>query len=308
MDNKYERIQIINSDTGEVLGNTLKTKSEEVVLSTKRILTDKQKAFLNNLNDFKSYASGQGGFVQMLFLQKHKLDLGNCDKATLSRLVYLSTYIDYNNRQENLLVKKGIYNTLEPMTRKDIQYVLKLGDTAFRSFMADVKLNNLIYEIDNKFYVTDLLFTKGEIAKDKSYNGYAKLFIKCVRSLYEGTTPRQHKVLSNVFMLIPFIHINTNIITFDPDTTLDDHVNPMSLEDIGELLDIEDNKGNLKKLVKDLEKFTVKIETIEYKMFTYVMLSDRDYFVINPRVVYRGNDYEKMCWVADTYFFRNNKK
>ena len=37
-----------------------------------------------------------------------------------------------------------------------------------------------------------------------------------------------------------------------------------------------------------------------------VMLSDRDYFVINPRVVYRGNDYEKMCWVADTYFFRNN--
>ena len=70
------------------------------------------------------------------------------------------------------------------------------------------------------------------------------------------------------------------------------------------LLEIED-KTHLKKLVRDLEKFTVKIETIEYKMFTYVMLSDRDYFVINPRVVYRGNDYEKMCWVADTYFFRN---
>lgn len=304
MDNKYERIQVINSDTGEVLGNTLKTKNEEVILSTKRILTDKQKAFLNNLNDFKSYASGQGGFVQMLFLQKHKLDLGKCDKATLSRLVYLSTYIDYNNRQENLLVKKGIRNTLEPMTRKDMQRALKLGDTAFKSFMADVKLNNLLYEVNGKFYVTDLLFTKGEIDKDKKHNGYAKLFIKCIRNLYEGTTPRQHKVLSNVFMLIPFIHINTNIITFDPDTTLDDRVNPMSLQDIANLLEIED-KTHLKKLVRDLEKFTVKIETIEYKMFTYVMLSDRDYFVINPRVVYRGNDYEKMCWVADTYFFRN---
>lgn len=304
MDNKYERIQVINSDTGEVLANTLKTKNEEVVLSTKRKLTDKQKAILNNLNDFKAYASGQGGFILMLFLQKHKLDLGNCDKATLSRLIYLSTYIDYNNRHENLLVKKGTRNTLEPMTRKDIQSVLKLGETAFRTFMTDVKSNNLMYEVDNKFYVTDLLFTKGKIDKDKTYNGYAKLFIKCIRNLYEGTTPRQHKVLSNVFMLIPFIHINTNIITFDPDTTLDDHVNPMSLEDIANLLEIKD-KSHLKKLVRDLEKFTVKIETIHYKMFTYVMLSDRDYFVINPRVVYRGNDYEKMCWVADTYFFRN---
>lgn len=304
MDSKYERIQVINSDTGEVLANTLKTKNEEIVLSTKRKLTDKQKAILNNLNDFKAYASGQGGFILMLFLQKHKLDLGKCDKATLSRLIYLSTYIDYNNRHENLLVKKGIRNTLEPMTRKDIQKVLKLGDTAFKSFMADVKLNNLIYEVNGKFHVTNLLFTKGEIGKDKKYNGYAKLFIKCIRNLYEGTTPRQHKVLSNVFMLIPFIHINTNIITFDPDTTLDDHVNPMSLQDIAKLLEIED-KSHLKKLVRDLEKFSVKIETIDYKMFTYVMLSDRDYFVINPRVIYRGNDYEKMCWVADTYFFRN---
>ena len=212
MENKYERIQVINSDTGEVLANTLKTKNEEVVLSTKRKLTDKQKAFLNNLNDFKDYASGQGGFVQMLFLQKHKLDLGDCDKATLSRLVYLSTYIDYNNRHENLLVKKGMRNTLEPMTRKDIQNVLKLSDNAFRSFMNDVKSNNLLYEVKGKFYVTDVLFTKGEIDKDKNCNGYAKLFIKCIRDLYEGTTPRQHKILSNVFMLIPFIHINTNFI------------------------------------------------------------------------------------------------
>ena len=31
MENKYERIQVINSDTGEVLGNTLKTDRKSVV-------------------------------------------------------------------------------------------------------------------------------------------------------------------------------------------------------------------------------------------------------------------------------------
>lgn len=307
--NKYERIQAINTDTGEVVGNVVKAKNEEVILGTKKTLTDKQKAFLNNQDEFKAYASEQGGFVQMLFVQKHKLDLGNCDKATLSRLVYLSTYIDYNNRQENLLVKRGQYNTLEPMTRKDIQSTLGLGDTAFKSFMADVKLNNLLYEVDGKFYVTDFLFTKGknELSKEKRYDCYARLFIKPIRDLYESCKPRQHKVLSNIFMLIPFIHINTNIITFNPDTFEDDLVEPMELKDIGELLEIEDNKGNLKKLVKDLESFRVNVNGEEYQMFAWVRLSDRDYFVINPRVVYRGNDFEQMCWVADTYFFKGNK-
>lgn len=309
MKNKYERIQAVNVDTGEVIANVVKAKNEEVILDTKKTLTDKQKWFLNNQDALKEYANQQGGFVQMLFLQKQKLDLADCDKATLSRLVYLSTYIDYNNRQENLLVKRTQYNELEPMNRKDIQYVLGLGDTAFKSFLKDVKENGLLFEVNGKFYVTDFLFTKGknDISKEKGYNCYARLFIDCVRNLYEACKPRQHKVLSNVFMLIPFVHINTNILTFNADTTKDDDIEPMSLKDIGELLGIEDNKGNLKKLVKDLESFTVRIEGIEYKMFSWVRLSDCDYYVINPRVIYRGNDFEQMCWIADTYFFRKKK-
>ena len=303
---KYNRIQAINTDTGEIVANVLQKEGEEVILDTKKVLTDKQKHFLNNQDEFKRYSSEQGGFIMMLFVQKAKLDLGNCDKATLSRLVYLSTYIDYNNRQENLLVKRVKDNKLEPMTRKDMQRTLGLGDTAFKGFLKDTKENGLLFEVNGKFYVDDLFATKGknDISKNGYRNCYARLFINCIRNLYEGCKPREHKVLSNIFMLLPFIHINTNIITMDDDSTKDDDVNPMSIVDIGELLEIEDNKGNLKKLVQDLEKFRVTIAGNEYKMFAWVRMSDCNYFVINPRVVYRGDNYEQMCWVADTYFFR----
>lgn len=308
-DLKFHRIQAIDLDTGEIVGNTLKSKNEEVIIDTRKVLTDKQKWFLNNSNDFKKYASEQGGFIMMLFTQKQKLDLGNCDKATLSRLVYLSTYIDYNNRQENLLVKRVKDYKLEPMTRKDIQTTLGLGDTAFKGFLKDVKDNGLLYEAEGKFYISDLFFTKGknDISNSKYNDCYTRLFINCIRNLYEGCKPREHKVLSNIFLLLPFIHINTNIITMDSDSVFDDDVNPMSIVDIGELLEIE-GTNNLKRLVRDLEKFRVTIEGREYKMFTWVRLSDCDYYVVNPRVVYRGDNYEQMCWVADTYFFRDNRK
>lgn len=307
---KFHRIQAIDLDTGEIVGNTLKANNEEVVIDTKKVLTDKQKWFINNQSEFKKYVSKQGGFIQMLFTQKEKLDLGNSDKATLSRLVYLSTFIDYNNRQENLLVKRTRYKKLEPMNRKDIQKTLGLGDTAFKGFLKDTKDNGLLYEAEGKFYISDQFFTKGknDISNSNYNDCYTRLFIKNIRDLYEGCKPREHKVLSNIFLLLPFIHVNTNIITMDSDSVFDDDVNPMSIVGIGELLEIEDNKGNLKKLVHDLEKFRVTIEGNEYKMFAWVRMSDCNYFVINPRVVYRGNDFEQMCWIADTYFFRGNKK
>ena len=50
---KFHRIQAIDLDTGEIVGNGLKAKNEEVIIDTRKVLTDKQKWFLNNSNDFK---------------------------------------------------------------------------------------------------------------------------------------------------------------------------------------------------------------------------------------------------------------
>ena len=46
MENKYKRIVAIDTDTGEIIGNTFIGKGEEVVLSTKKKLSDNQKNYL----------------------------------------------------------------------------------------------------------------------------------------------------------------------------------------------------------------------------------------------------------------------
>ena len=134
MSNNYERVQAINIDTGEVLGTTyIKANgSEEIILKAekKKTLTTEQRMFLNSMNEFKNQCKGLGGFVHMIYTKNELLfnTLG-IDKANVSRIIYLATYSDYN--QKGLLVirnrnKNGQLTGNEPMTRKQIQTVLNL--------------------------------------------------------------------------------------------------------------------------------------------------------------------------------------
>lgn len=299
---EYKRKELIDMDTGEIEATIVVGNNEEVILKTKKILNPQQITYLKNQSTMNEYGNLQGGFVQMLFKQKELLDLGHCDKATFSRFVYLSTYIDYNDRNGNLLIKRGQFNDIEPLSKRDMQYILKLSEASFRNFIRDVKTNGLLYEEDNKFYITERIMTKGQLLNDSNYNCACRMYIKLIRNLYESATPRQHKVLGNIFLLIPFIHKKTNILTFNPDETNIVDIEPITLNNMCELLNIND-KSHYRKLVHDLEKFKVKIEGVDYKMFAWVRLTDRDYFILNPRVIYRGNDYNTMCEIADTYFF-----
>ena len=44
--NKYKRVVAVDTDTGEIIGNTFLKNGEEVVLSTKKVLSDNQKDYL----------------------------------------------------------------------------------------------------------------------------------------------------------------------------------------------------------------------------------------------------------------------
>lgn len=313
MNNNYKRIQAIDVDTGEVLGTTyMKTNgSEEIILKSekKRNLTPEQKMFLNERNEFRNHCKELGGYVHMIYAKNELLfnSLG-IDKANISRIIYLATYSDYN--QKGLLVIKnrdkfGKYTGNEPMTRKQIQTVLKLGNTAFKSFLKDMKDNNLMFELDKAFFVNTQYFIKGEVENiDKAQQSYCRLFINTIRKLYEGCKPTKHKVLANVYQLIPFVHYSNNMICHNPNT-LENNVKPMTLNEIGTLLNINDNKGNLRKLVKELSNFTVSTNDKEFKLFAYVVIDGKDFYFINPYIIYSGNDIKKLRWVADTYFFRS---
>lgn len=311
--NTYERVQAINIDTGEVLGTTyIKTNgSEEIILKAekKKALTPEQQMFVNNKIQLRKQCKMLGGYVHMIYARNELLfnSLG-IDKANVSRIIYLATYSDYEHK--GLLVirkrnKDGTFASNEPMKRKDMQSLLGLSDTPFRRFLKNMKENELIFELDKTFYVNTKYFIKGEIEDiNKTKQSYCRLFINTIRELYEGCQTNRHKTLANVYQLIPFVHYSNNLICHDPNV-LKDKAEPMTLKEIGKLLNIKDGKGHLKRLVKELDNFYVNVDGREFKLFAYYIINGKDGYFINPYVVYSGNDIKQLRWVADTYFLRD---
>ena len=311
----YRRIQAKDADTGEVLGNLLMKNdgSEELILDARNIKTPKQIAFFNSKNEFKHHCKiTLGGYVNMIYANNEILfNELNIDKSNISRVIYLATYIDYNDRQEGLLVNQirdaeGKYSTLEPMTKKDIQKVLGLTDSTFKRFLKDMKDNSIIFEADKKFYINPSYFTKGEVDKEiKKNKSFCRLFINTIRDLYEGCKTSQHKVLSSIYQLIPFIHYEHNIVCHNPKEPTQEPKG-MTLNEICDLLGINNDKGNRSNFAKKLYQFKLNLKGQEYHLFSYVIVNaDYDYFVVNPLVIYSGNNLESIMRTSRAMFFNS---
>lgn len=272
-------------------------------------LTAQQRYFLNKSNDFKRHCDSLGGYIHMIYAKNeilfNKLEI---DKANISRIIYLATYMDYNDRKEGLLCVRSQHSKLEPMDKKTMQSILKLTDSTFKRFLKDMKDNELIYEVDKKFYVNPIYFNRGDIDKDvkKSVDkSYCRLFIKPIRDLYEGCKTSKHKILASIYQLIPYIHLRTNALCLNP-SEITKEPQKMDSKTLCDILNIGIDKGQRSRFIKDLYSFKVDIENKTYKLFSYVkIISDnRDFYVVNPYVIYMGNDVDYVKKVAKDYFFK----
>lgn len=139
MDNqcKYKRIyeEKVNGEL-ECVGLIKEGETIKVV----KEITPQQKLFLSNKNELTQHNKQLGGFVQVCYVKNQLLfnDL-NLNKATISRFLYLATYIDYNDREENVLVKYTKNNKIEYMTKKNIRNLLNLSEKTFFDFLKEIK-------------------------------------------------------------------------------------------------------------------------------------------------------------------------
>lgn len=310
---EYDRLYRETPD-GEKIPMGVMGKNEEVIIQKKKKeLTPKQKIFSENRSELLKHTKKLGGYIHMGYV-KNELLFNKLDRANISRLIYLSTFIDYNNRKENLLIKRVQNNHIEPMTRADVKQVMKLNDTAFKSFLSDIKKNNLLYEVDKKFYISPDFFTRGENKKDYEKGSrfenkeYTRVFIDTTRYLYEHCNSRQHKQLSYIFQLVPYINYELNILCSNPEETNFYELDKLNLAQICALLGIStENRQNMNKLKNELLKFKVKVNEIEYAFLSYARIQNgygiKDYFVVNPQVVWKGRDMDRVKDTINLCFF-----
>ena len=295
---------------GNITEDTVIKKDEDYkIIKNNKQLTPQQIYFLNQSNEFKKHCDSLGGYIHMIYC-KNEILFNNVDidKANISRIIYLATYIDYSNRKEGLLCIRSQHNKLEPMDKKTMQSVLKLGDTAFKKFLKDMRDNSLIYEVEKKYYINPTYFNKGIVDEEVKKNddkSYCRLFIEPIRSLYEGCKPTKHKVLASIYQLIPYIHLRTNALCLNPNK-ITEEPEKMDSKILCELLGMSTDRSQMNKFIKDLYSFTVDIKGKTYKLFSYVkIVSDNiDFYVVNPYVLYMGNDVDYIKNVAKDYFFK----
>ena len=262
----------IDAETGEIVKTTIKREETG----------QRQANYLRDKHDMKKMNYLLGGFVQVMYANNKLLFNEILSPAEVSRVLYLSTFINY----ENMLVKKGLYNKDIPMTRKDIEKVMKLNRSAFNGFIKALKDKGILLEKDNVYYLSEKLFNKG---KTKQKEGYTRLFIQTTRRLYESCNSRKHKQLGYCFQLIPFIHYEQNRLCKNPNEQNIFNISNFTLKEICKLLKI--STVNSSRFEKSLLNFTVTWEGNEIPVIKRVTVNNSNTcFVFNPILVYASNN------------------
>lgn len=296
-------VRVIDTDGNVLEHYILKPGEELAVVNKKKELTDKQIEFLNSNKELKEYNESLGGFITMCYIKNELLfNHLNLELSNISRIIYLATYLSYNDKEEGLLVCK-IGNKNVPMTRQIMQTKLGLSDSTFERFMTDVRKHELIYSSERKYYINPKYFTKGKCEFDNKC--YTRIYIDTTRFLFENIKVSQHKQLSYIFQLIPKIHYNINVVCKNPDEHDTNKIQKMTLTEICEFLNV--SKNNATNLKKNLLKFHVNVQGYKFHLFNYISIENsetkRDYFAINPNLIWKGNNINDIKDIIKCLFF-----
>lgn len=296
--NKYDILKRIDGNTGEVLSEEFITKKETYKIKDKsRELTPQQIHFINQKDDLKAYNNSLGGFIvlyfnNLLYDKSLNLDLGNA-----SRIIYLATYMDYHT---NMLVLNNGYASgqkIIPMKKKNIKELMNLSDRAFTNFFKEVIEKNILIENEDKtFNINKKYFIKG---KKIDYNQeFTRVYIDTIRELYINTNSRNHKCLTYVFKLLPYVDRQSNIVCHNPNDLYNER-RKMTLKDIATFFGISTEKKNIDKFIKNnLFKIFIVKDSKKYWVFNQITVKNgggiKDYFAINPMLFYGGNEYSQI--------------
>ena len=249
----------------------------------------KEKHYKKNEEKIGIMSQELGGFYFMLYFENKELFDGRIDEKHISRLIYLATYLDYDN---NRLVER-IGRSNEILTEKDIKAKLKLDKKTYRTFIDEVVAKNLLMFKEDGIYLSERFFCKGKCPRDGRQ--FSRVYISTVRQLYTQISPRQHKTLSYLFKLLPYCDFEYNVITKHPNQE-DAMKHRMTREDVAELLNV--NLNTYKKIENSLEELEVIIMGETYYVLCSVTIKcgkeRRSFYAVNPLLFNSGNEIDKL--------------
>lgn len=219
---------------------------------------------------------------------------------TLTKLVMLSTYADFANRdKDSMLVIGNRYAKKTPMTTTDIQRELGLSNSTFYEFMKEVlpqvnengELTNTpyLYKLNDTYFLNREFFLRSHLPKG-SHSNINKIFVEPVRRLYNLAMVSQHRKLGMVFALLPYINREWNIVCWNPLETNPALVEALTMTEICEVLDLSKKNAarTVNGMIKQIMKITFKIDGARQFFCGLFETDESKEMIINPNFIYIG--------------------
>ncbi len=217
---------------------------------------------------------------------------GVLEPQTIARLFYLATFLHSN---DSILR----YDDGTAIKRAEMAKLMGLSNSTLDSFLKEVVGCYIFRQPDGSMAISADFF-RGQMAghiKQGTDNSYQKIFIKSLRELYHQTPASKHRYLGYLFLLLPFINFEYNVLCWNADEKDINEIRPMSLSDFCRAIGYDDNGGrNAQKLVNAYSKLKFTFRGKEMDVCAYLdnVTTGKKYFVVNPDVIYRGHDRRKV--------------
>lgn len=188
--------------------------------------------------------------------------------ADIFRLIYLASFAGKNNI---LMHTERTILTFDSLKEK-----MRLSDTAFYRFYRLLIKNNIVLKDNGKLVLNSNIAVFGEI-KDKYYSQFIKIYVDNVRYLYSSSEPREHKRLSILYRLAPYVHIKYNVLCLNIFEIEKDKIKPLKIKELSAIF--EYNELFFKRLIQYLASLKDKDNIPVLKVID-------NSIVISPRVMY----------------------
>lgn len=206
MNNEYRRIesqggaiQFIENSTGDVLEGvtvTVPNGTRFQTPATQRKIKNRKEA--KNRDYFKRRFTDFAGAY--FFIKSDTVF--ELSAITLSRLIYLITYVNYDN--------KIMRTQKTPMKKEDIPKILNVSQSTATRFLKEVIPKYITFDEKDNLILSNDFCIRGKLDK-KQFVKYQQLYVEGIRNLYNSTDRGAQKALGYLMLLLPYINVEYNI-------------------------------------------------------------------------------------------------
>lgn len=263
---------IIDLDTGEL--EYLDTEEYSKFKSKQGILKVINNTAYKDRNLFKTFIDEKFGSFYFNFYEEI------INKDYLFRFIYLCSYMNFKGYlmfgdckcEGKLINKKDLFTILAPLSQRECYNTINY-----------LTCNNFLNIDKYGIKVNEKYCKRGKI---KHGEGAVRMFDRTIQKLYEKTKPMEHKKIDLLIKILPMIHYDYNIISYNPNEEFKQNINPYTLTELAKEL----NYSTSQKLKKALFELRVDDE----KVIMISKFDNIDMLVVNPKVYYKGNKLDKL--------------